>query len=181
VSLLNLIRWGGLAAMIAGVLFIVADLATLLVFVLTQAANEGALLFRSIAALSAGILLLLGLVGLYARQSEAIGILGLVAFLVAFVGSVLQRDFVWASMLAKLGWALFGAVSLDAGVYPQAAAVLLIIGAVLSGVINGFLANTQPVASSAYFVSIVVFDIIFYASVAWLGSSLFMGRSQEGS
>jgi hypothetical protein len=42
-----------------------------------------------------GVLLPLGLVGLYARQSEAAGLLGLVGFVVAFAGTVLVSGFVW--------------------------------------------------------------------------------------
>ena len=41
------------------------------------------------------VLLLLGLVGLYASQSEAAGVLGLVGFLVAFLGTALLAGVLW--------------------------------------------------------------------------------------
>lgn len=45
-------------------------------------------------------LLLLGLVGLYARQSAAAGTLGLVGFLVAFVGTLLLAGYWWLEAFA---------------------------------------------------------------------------------
>jgi hypothetical protein len=45
--------------------------------------------FSSLLYLLGGVLLQLGLVGLYIRQSGPLGILGLVAFLVAFLGTAL--------------------------------------------------------------------------------------------
>src|SRR5918994_1242121 len=100
----SLIRWGGLAAMVAGVLFIIVDLVSLFVFGFSQRFTEaiissGLLLFRSAVTPLAGALVLLGLVGLYARQSEAIGIPGLASFLVAFVGTVLAQGSILADLL----------------------------------------------------------------------------------
>ncbi len=78
----NLIRWCGMAALVAGVLSIVVDLVVLSVFSFGQnfgqAFTSSGLLFRSAVVPLAATLLLLGLVGLYARQSEATGVPGLV-------------------------------------------------------------------------------------------------------
>jgi hypothetical protein len=63
-------------------------------------------------------LLLLGLIGLYARQSEATDVIGLISFLFALFGTVLAlAGNVWGNLLAYLGWALFGVASLQARVY----------------------------------------------------------------
>ncbi len=104
----NLVRCSGLALMLAGVLLVVADLLspTHLFFpVGFQSFSEptigtGAFLYyalQSKANLLAAILLLGGLVGLYARQAQAAGLLGLVGFIVAFLGTALLIGFLWAS------------------------------------------------------------------------------------
>jgi len=72
VSLSNLIRWGGLVALIAAVLLIIADLVTV-GSVLGQGSMEG-LIFRAALSASAGVLLALGLVSLYAPQTEPSGL-----------------------------------------------------------------------------------------------------------
>jgi len=127
-----------MAAVVAGVMLVVLDLLSLLVFGFGQRVGEGfvslGLLIRSTIAPVAGALLLLGLVGLYARQSEATGVPGLISFLVAFVGTVLAQSFILADLLANLGWALFGVSCLRARVYPRVASTLLTIGAVGTGV-----------------------------------------------
>src|ERR671911_2595306 len=91
----TLIRWGGMVAVVAGVMLVLLDLLSLLVFGFGQTMGEGfaplALLIRSTIAPVAGALLLLGLVGLYARQSEATGVPGLIGFLVTFVGTALAQ------------------------------------------------------------------------------------------
>jgi hypothetical protein len=174
----NLIRWGGLAAFVAAGLYIMADFVALF-SILGEGSNVG-FLFRSVVAAVGGVLLLLGLVALYARQLEETGIPGLVGFLEAIVGLVLvQRGFIWASVLASLGWALFGGVSLGAQVYPVAAAMLLIIGAILSGAANA-LTGSGLLANNIFFVvGALIVDMVFNAAIGWLGINLFMKRSEE--
>jgi hypothetical protein len=112
VSSWNLIRWCGMAAVVAGVLYIAVDLVVLSVFGFGQSFGEAltssGLLFRSAVAPLAAALLLLGLVGLYAHQSEVTGVPGLISFLVAFVGTVLAQSFILADLLANLGWPYSG-------------------------------------------------------------------------
>src|SRR4051794_18367848 len=109
-----------MAAVVAGGLSIAVDLVVLAVFGFGQSFSEAlvssGLLFQSVATPLAGALLLLGLVGLYARQSEDTGVPGLVSFLVTFVSTVLAQGSVLAGLLADLGWALFGVASLRARV-----------------------------------------------------------------
>jgi hypothetical protein len=181
VSSWNLIRWCGMAALVAGVLAIVVDLIVLAVFGFGQSLDEvlvsSGLLLRSAVAPLAEALLLLGLVGLYARQSEATGLPGLVSFLVAFVGTVLAQGFVLAGLLADLGWALFGVASLQGRVYPRAASILLIVGAVGTGVASAF-PRGEPGGLLMY--AVVGADVILNVAIIWFGLELFTRRRVEG-
>jgi hypothetical protein len=133
------------------------------------------------------VLLLLGLVGLYASQSEAAGVLGLVGFLVAFLGTALLAGVLWFELfitpslatrapglaeaelglagfilvflLGVVGWVLFGAATLRARTYPRWAAVLLMIGGVVA------------------FVPVPLAGTVFSVAIAWLGLVLFTGGS----
>lgn len=60
------------------------------------------------------------------------------------------------------GWLLFGLATLRAGIYPRAAAITLLIGAVPLPALFGFVG--------------LVDDIIRRVAVAWLGFALFTGR-----
>ena len=168
-----------MAAVVAGVLSIAVDLVVLSVFGFGHSFGEtlvsSGLLFQSVVAPLAGALLLFGLVGLYVRQLEATGVAGLVSFLVAFVGTVLVQGSVLASLLADLGWALFGVASLRAQVYPRVASILLIIGAVGTAVTSA-LPRGEP--GSVLMYAVIGADIILNAAIAWLGFDLFAkGRS----
>ncbi len=184
----NLIRWSGLAAMLAGVLLLVAALLDLAVDPgepTSVRVTTGVYSFQSAVNLLALVLLLIGLVGLYARQSEAAGLLGLVGFLVAFLGTALATGFRWAILFMApslavaapgflnegpppgfflmlitfaVGWLLFGVATLRARVYPRAPAITLIVGAVLS------------------LLPLPLVDIVLATAVAWMGYVLFMER-----
>ena len=95
----NLIRWSGLAAVVAGVLSLIADLLAMSqIGPFTVWVTTGTYAFESLLRMSVLVLLLpLGLVGLYARQSEAAGLLGLMGFVVAFAGTVLVAGFAWTA------------------------------------------------------------------------------------
>ena len=179
-SLSALIRWGGLIAVIAAVLFLIADL-VVLVSALGQGSGGG-LLFRTAISQSAGALLALGLVALYAQQAEVAGYLGLVGFLAAFISLWLAaQDVLWAALLANIGWVLFGVAAIAARSYPRIALIVLIVGAALAGVVNLLLLaiNFGP-RVPAFMVGLgTLADIIFFVGVAWLGISLFTGRVGE--
>jgi hypothetical protein len=188
----GLIRFGGLAALLAGALFIIYDLLSLSLASAdpSETAATGSYAFYEALHLIGGVLLLGGLVGLYTGQSHSAGTLGVVvAFLVAFTGTALVVGAIWALafvapsvasaapgllnvppagalgvgfmlsfVLGGLGWLLFGVATLRAQVYPRAAAVLLMVGAVLTFV---------PVPLSA---------LVWEAAIAWLGFSLLRER-----
>ena len=187
----NLIRWAGLAAILAGVLLVVADLLNLAIGFdddepFSETATTDIYAFQSVVNLLAAVLLLIGLVGLYARQSEAAGLLGLAGFLVAFLGTALVTGLLWASLFIvptlavevpafldqvegpppgffltfitfAVGWLLFGIATLLARVYPRIPTILVMIGAVIA---------VLPLPFTG---------IVLAIAVAWLGFALFTG------
>jgi hypothetical protein len=207
VSSSSLIRLGGLAAVISTMLLLTADIMDAYHIEAATTAETaelnrqflttGAHAFESALRLIAfGVLLPLGLVGLYARQSEAAGLLGLVGFVVAFAGTMLVSGFVWvdhfvapdlatsASRLVEsgpppgralsflifgIGWALFGLASLVGRVYPSSASALMIVGAVISTIV---ILTLLPIPFG---------DLVFVAAVAWLGVALLTGWGGSAS
>lgn len=184
-SLSDLIRWSGIAAMVGGVSLAIADLFAMVTFgnQFSETVMTGTYALDTVLDLIALILLLLALVGLYVRQAEVTGPLGFVGFIVAFVGTVLVAGFAWAGLFIApylaahtpelldsgappgllptfipfaVGWLLFGIASLRGRVYPRWAAILLIVGAVPS-----ILPLTQ---------------VVLGVAVAVLGLYLFTGR-----
>ena len=97
----GLFRLSGLALVLAATILAVAELLAFAIFAqqgadydLQQIARTGAFFFQSLLTLLAGALLLGGMVGLYLRQSEASGKVGLIGFLLAFFGTALvEGDF----------------------------------------------------------------------------------------
>src|SRR5215217_2641491 len=177
---------GGLAAILGGLLIMVAGIVGLFVdFDNVAVAATGSYILFAILSLLGAILVLGALVGLYARQAEQAGSLGLLAFLgmALVVGASwtstftepalaqvapellaqeppgwLDFGFTLTYVLASLGWLLFGVATLRAGVYPRAAAILLIVGALIS------------------FVPLPLTEVILAIAIAWLGLELFTGR-----
>jgi hypothetical protein len=179
----NLLRWAGLAALAGGVLIV---LAALLGAAIGPEETSGTFVFQQVLSLLGAVLILLGLVGLYASQAEAAGPLGLLGFLVAFLGTTLVAGVFWATtfiapilaaeapevleetspvgfpltfLTTSIGWLLFGLATLRAGVYPRVAAIVLMVGAVVS-----FL----PLPGS---------EAVLAVGIAWLGFLLFAGRA----
>ncbi len=186
----NLVRVGGaLAASLGGVLGVIASL-MIFVFVLPRVlAQPQTVASSSIVTISLVLLILAwvlvsgGLVGLYESQREALGALGVAGFVVALVGSVLivivlciqtfhiavsnavvTTSAVIAVLVAPIGWLLFGVATYRAGIYPRAAAILLIVGAAIHIIIH---------FSGAEF-------IVMAAAIAWLGFFLFRKRTSSG-
>ena len=197
----SLVRLGALAAVMAAVLLLIADFMD--AYHIEAATTTGTAelnreflttsthAFESVLRLIAfGVLLPLGLVALYARQSEALGPLGLVGFVVAFAGTVLVSGFAWVDtfvapelatsapqlmesgpppgralsfLVFGIGWALFGLASVVGRIYPRWASALLIIGAVISTVVS---LTLLPVPLGG---------LPFEGAVAWLGIALFTG------
>ena len=184
----GLMRWAGLAAVASAVLSAMGDLLRLFVDVeSSETATTTPYFLVFFLYLLGAVLLLLGLVGLYASQSEAAGVLGLVGFLVAFLGTALLAGVLWFELfitpslatrapglaeaelglagfilvflLGVVGWVLLGAATLRARTYPRWAAVLLMIGGVVA------------------FVPVPLAGTVFSVAIAWLGLVLFTGGS----
>ena len=98
------LRLAGLVSVAAGGLLVVTQLVGALALVVVDAdpLRSGNALagVNGLLTLLAIYLLLLGLVGLYARQVAASGTLGLVGFLVAFVGTMLLAGAWWLEAFA---------------------------------------------------------------------------------
>jgi hypothetical protein len=181
--------------MLAGMLIIISALLGFLRIDfsnLSEVALTRTFTFYALGYLFGGVLLLVGLVGLYTDQSEVTGPLGAVVFLAAFLGTALFVGIAWdqaigvpslardapellgpqaplplgfrlSSWVFSLGWLVFGVVTLRAGRYPREAAWLLIIGAVI---------NLIPRPGT---------EIVLVAAVAWLGFDLFSGRNHTST
>jgi len=104
-SFSGIVRWGGLAAVGAGALYVLAEFLDLYNFTLAGGGER----FSNVAAtapyaveallfLLGDVLLLFGLFGLYVRQSETAGTLGLVGLLVALLGTALVAGFDWTGL-----------------------------------------------------------------------------------
>lgn len=96
----NLIRWSGLAALIGGVLLAILSALESVLFGSqpdSAAVASSAWIMVEVAWIVAEILIILGLIGLYARQVGQAGSLGLVAFLVALAGTVMMSGIDWSA------------------------------------------------------------------------------------
>jgi hypothetical protein len=190
----NLLRVGGFSAVLGGALFIYVYLINVGVNLLFSgpdelgASSSVAFYIQTTIGLLAQVLLALGLVGLYARQSEATGIIGFIGFLMAFVGMFFASGLLWAALLADLGWTLFGVSSLRARVYPPVAAILLVVGAVISETASVLVsrpgsilmdegAGAESIFNAVLYVGVGA-KLILYAAIVWLGFTLLANRSQ---
>ena len=193
-----LIRWGGLSALVASVISILIEIA-LMITIRNQAystaalTNEWSLLytFRLIAVM----LLMLGLVALFARQSQKMHAFGVIAFVIASIGTMLIFGFAWALLfvfpgmaaavpvfldtmatepgmgiaitlfLVTVGWFLFGLASLRAKILPAGSAWVVMAGAFLALVLN--------------MMQIPFSWVIFDIGVIWMGWWLWSERAQS--
>ena len=156
----NLIRWSGLISLLAGILFALAAF--------IHPAGEDLAAYNSPNWVTAHLLgwvsvmlMQLGLIGLYARQMERTAWLGLVGFVLAFIGTAFAGaiQFMVATVIPVvaekataifpqvrrppafavplfalgfgLGYVLFGIATMRAGVLPRWSGLLLSIGVLL--------------------------------------------------
>lgn len=104
----KLVRWGGLFAMVSPVFLVLADV----VKYYFAPSNEPDSIWMASSGWSIGqvlitlglLLLLGGLLGLYSRQAEDAGRLGVIAFLMAFAGTVMSVGFEWYLGFVALPW-----------------------------------------------------------------------------
>jgi hypothetical protein len=187
----KLIRWSSLALAAAGVLLLVAELLELWIGSgddpFRVLALTGRFHFQLWLYLLGVVLLLVGLVGLYARGAQVTGVLGIVGFLIAFVGTVFFAGFFYTNIFVApalavgapefldrgrlpgfppaittyaIGWLVFGLALLRSRLYPVAPLIVLTAGAAIDLLARPF--------------SGVVIDAAF----VWLGVSLFLKQEQ---
>ncbi len=184
----DLIRWSGLAAIVGAALLLVSDLLSLTVLAgdPAQIVTTGAYLADGTTRLLAGVLLLLGLVGLYARQSEASGALGLAAFLVAFAGTALILGTWWTNAFAAPTLATEAPALLEAGPtgvlgfgftlsFALAAVGWLLFGlaSLRARIYPRAAAVVLMVGAALTFVPLPIAGMVLEVAIAWLGLVLF--------
>jgi hypothetical protein len=140
----NQFRLAGLAAALGGMMLVVASIVQFVHLAhpnLLQGSGSSSIIDSSLYVRSlfwplGDLLVALGLVGLYARRSEELGILGRIGFVLAFLSLALMRGTYLAVLFADLGVALFGAASLRGRIYPRALTMLLVLNALIGEVFN---------------------------------------------
>ncbi len=187
----NALRWYGLAAVVVGVLFTGSDFVALFVSTLGDPGEKALTdAYAGWTALSLFTLALLqvALIGLYVPQRGTTGTLGWIGFLLAFIGTSItflvvliyaivaspmtpaDPDFLEAGPpgpfilyfpLFCLGWFLLGAAFLRSSVYPRPAALLLMVGALVT-------LYPHPIT-----------NIVFSAAISWLGLVLLSRRDAK--
>jgi DME family drug/metabolite transporter len=141
----TLIRWSGLAAVVAGVLFLIVELLELLAIDLENLGAQATM----------GIFFC----GLYSYQSEAAGVLGLAGFLAAFLGTAL------AFAPPGVQPAAVGAVRIALG-----GLALLVLAALRGELRSGV--GWPPLATTTAAVGIAAYQPFFFAGVARTGVAL---------
>jgi len=186
----NVIRWSGLLGVLVGVTVALLDTSVFFgIFTLADTV---------LVELALNFLVLFPLIGLYARQSDMAGILGLVGFVAVFsthalamalasaiasiapVQAVFPRAFevmgggpfgviaVLVVALGTLGWPVFGIATLRAGLLPRWGAVLVTIGMPLGTVQNFLLKIPGPIGG-----------VLLGVGLAWLGYALWSGNAAQ--
>lgn len=184
----SLVRLGGLAAVVSGALWIIAELMYLIVGFEPSAESFTSPpgFVQGVLFLLAAVLLAGGLVSLYAGQSG--GALGSVAFLVAFVGTVLVAGQSWdqaftVPALARLepelveagppGLVLFG-ILLSFAVF-SVGWLLFGVAALRTRAYPRVAAVVLMVGAVLAFFPVPFSTIPFGVAVAWMGLSLLSG------
>lgn len=193
----NRLRWSGLAALVGSVLTGIVNVVEFVTF--GEMAGSGAITTSTwglvhVLFLVGIALMLLGLVGLYARQAEQARALGLIAFLIAFAGTFLVGGLIWAE--AFLAPAVAGAApdvydalepsgSLGTGFFVSF--ILLYLGWLLFGLASLQAGVFSRVAALLLMVGTVlalifgvveipaasiILDVVWLAGIAWLGFAL---------
>ena len=195
----NLIRYGGLAAVLAGASFIAADLLSLSIFPKfpsSESLGSEPYAIQSVLKLVGAALLLLGLFGLHTRQVEAAGPLGTAGFLAAFSGTALVVGSFWATAFFAPAMAAMDPVAFDAGEGPPGrlatAFVVTYAAFVLGWMLFGaatwrarvypraaalLLVFGSPLAIGTLLVVGFPTGVFFSAAVAWMGYTLWSEKA----
>jgi hypothetical protein len=201
-STANLIRWSGLISILAGVLYALAAILHPVGEDIAAYTSPNWVTAHLVYWVSA-ILMLFGLVGLYARQVEKIRWLGLVGFVLAFIGTVFVSSifFMVSTVIPliaaetpalfdqaatpptgavlvvvlgfSLGYILFSVATMRAGVLPRWSGLLLIIG------VSFFMISEAPLFDRTLsHVIVTVGDVVFGLGLAWMGYALWSEKRE---
>ena len=184
----NLVRTGGgLASAAAGILLLLGHLLDL-----GGDSDYGTVLGGTLV-LTAHVVLVFALIGLYAAQAEHSGLLGSLGMVLSVVGTTLVSGVVLVEIAGAsgaevedvlgaglpgalvllgglaflIGLILFGVATMRAGVFPRWAGLLLIVGDVVFGV------GSFAVAAATIFE--ILGALITCTALVWLGLSLLSG------
>jgi hypothetical protein len=195
----NLMRWSGLAALVGGVLLVVSDVLNAALFPSEPGSDvmtTGSWFVVQIVGLVALALVSLGLVGLYARQAEQTGSLGMIAFVVAFSGTLMALGMLWGESFLGPFLAEEAPAVLDAEPTGTVASgvVLSVILVGLGWLLFGLTSLQARVLPSGAAVLLMVGAVLFFvlgllelplwtvvlgAAVAWMGYALWSGTVSE--
>jgi hypothetical protein len=186
-------RLGGLAALAGGVLITIMSLVGLVAFDyenFDQTARTGAYAVTSLLYLLAVILVLGGLVGLYAGQLQAAGTLGIFGFLLAFFGTALMIGATWFEAFATrtLALAVPGFFEDDPAGWLGWGMGLAYVLAALGWLVFGLATLRAHVYPRWAAILLIVgavllglpvpgLEIVLALAIAWLGFALFTGRA----
>lgn len=195
-STANLIRWSGLLSLLAGALYAVGALLHPVGESLA-AVNDPNWVPSHLVYWVSVLLFHIGLVGLYARQAGQTGWLGLVGFVLAFIGTAFVGSIlVFVSTVAPLiadeaqaifdqamtppdfllpvfvlgfglGWILVGVATMRANVLPRWSGLLLIAGVTLF-----VISEAVPLETALAHTLVTAGDIIFGLGLVWAGYAL---------
>jgi hypothetical protein len=188
----TLIRWSGMAAVVGAEFVLIGGQPE------SVAAGTSALIIVRVAFVAVIVLALLGLVGLYASQPEETGTLGLIGFLVAFIGTVMTAGLLWSAAFVGPWLAEAAPELLDtepAGLFAAGfmlSLVLLALGWLLFGLAS-LQARVLPrgaaillmVGSVLFFVIFLLevpgSSVVFGAALAWMGYTLWSGDGEPAA
>src|SRR5918997_4309900 len=181
----NPVRLGGLAALLAGVLLFVSELVRLYIDFFDPGAYQSIFAIDPWLGVLLGVLLQLGLVGLYLPRANVVGVLGVIGFFIAFIGAWLTTGSSFVDVFTKpgllpsgepeeffgplvifaltfvLGWVLVGVAMFRSRAYPRSAVTLLIAGVLI-------LLLPLPLSG-----------VVFAVTLAWIGFILFTESGGE--
>jgi len=195
----NLIRWSGLAALIGGVLFVILDVVDFISFgnqPFTGVATTGFWIMVQGVYIVAAMLVALGLVGMYVCQAQKAGTLGLVAFVITFIGGMMATGSTWSEAFFGPWLAKAAPELMDAD--PAGSVITGVILSYLLFALGWFLfglaslrAQVLPRGAAVLlmigavlflvigFLDLPFADVVFGAAVAWLGSALWSSSSNS--
>ena len=190
-----LIRLGGLAAVAGGVLVFIADILGLFIVDFenfSETATTGSYIFWAAIYFFGLVLILNGLIALYVYQAEAAGVLGLVGFLTAFMGTAVIVGGFWDNLFLVPSLAIEAPGFLDAEQVAGPSdlgnllAGLLTFGGLIVFGVATLRARVYPrvaaivtmVGAALALMPLPASTVVLDVAVAWLGLIVLTGRAE---